>query len=782
MVSTVLTRKLRRDLWRQRWQFSAAALVIAIGVAVYVGASDAYLNLDQSFDRAYTAQRLPDATLSGSGAARLQGEASDLPGRPVVTVRRQGDVGIRIGDHTLVGRAVGVPDQQQPEVSRLALQSGRLPGGGEVVVEQHLADHFHLAPGDRLDLLAADGWRTFRVSGSALSTEYLWPARSRQEIMTTPEHFGVVFATGPDVLRVVQEPVDQVLLHTADRDRARDLEQAASSLAEEHGLLFTSREEQPSYRALREDVDGIGEMATLLPWVFLVAGVLGTYVLLSRLVSSQRAVIGTFAANGFPARTLRRHYLGYGVAAGLLGVVPGLVGGWFVGRWFTHAYTTSLSVPVAVTSVHPRTLVVGAVGAVLAAAAAAWVPARAAARTSPAEAMRVAPSGGAGGRSVLERAVPPLRRLPARWRMTLRGITRNRRRSAMTVVGVAVSVGLVMTFAGLRDTVDGLIARQFDSIQLQDAEVHVVPGALPTALGRVRGEPGVAAAEPFARYDVTLTGPQGHLLTLLTAMTPDTTMHRFTDTGGDPLAMPDDGVLLGIGARSELGVEVGDRVGISIAPSGQHLTRRVAGFVDEPMSPVAYASLAGLDEVRSSPSASGVLVRVTPGADTGQVADRISATPGVVAVLTTDTVEQAMTETFGLYHALVSLMLTFAALMAAALLYNAMSANAAERAVELGTLRAAGMRGGMLGRLVATENMLLVAVAVPLGLAVGAWLADWFLGRYETEGYYWSLTLDPSTPFVVAGTILAVALLVQLPAGRTVRRTDLPRIVRERSL
>ncbi|RYP85865.1 ABC transporter permease [Nocardioides guangzhouensis] len=782
MVSTVLARKLRRDLWRNRWQFSAAALVIAIGVAVYVGAADAYVNLDESFSRAYAVQRLPDATLSGSGAVALRDEAAGLPGRPVVTVRRQGDVGIRIGDHTLVGRAVGVPTQQQPEVSRLALQSGRLPRRGEVVVEQHLADHFHLEPGDRVALLAPDDWRTFRVSGSALSTEYLWPARSRQEIMTTPEHFGVVFATAPDIRRVVAEPVDQLLLYTADRDRAPALEQAASSLAGERGLLFMSREEQPSYRALREDVDGFGEMARLLPWVFLVAGVLGTYVLLSRLVTSQRAIIGTFAANGFPARTLRRHYLGYGVAAGLLGVVPGLVGGWFVGRWFTNAYTTSLSVPVAVTSLHPRTLLVGAVGAVVAAAAAAWVPAGAAARMSPAEAMRVAPSGGTGGRSLLERAVPPLRRLPARWRMTLRGITRNRRRSAMTVVGVAVSVGLVMTFAGLRDTVDGLIARQFDSIQLQDAEVHVAPGTAPTALGRIRAEPGVAAAEPFARYDVTLTGPQGHLLTLLTAMAPDTTMHRFTDADGNPLVLPDDSVLLGIGARNELGVEVGDPVEVSIAASGQRLTRRLAGFVDEPMSPVAYTSLAGLGDVHSPPSASGVLVRVTSDADAEEVADRLSATPGVVAVLTTDTLEQAMTETFGLYHALVSLMLTFAALMAAALLYNAMSANAAERAVELGTLRAAGMRGGMLGRLVATESMLLVAVAVPLGLAVGAWLADWFLGRYETEGYYWSLTLDPSTPLVVAGTILAVALLVQLPAGRTVRRMDLPRIVRERSL
>jgi len=68
------------------------------------------------------------------------------------------------------------------------------------------------------------------------------------------------------------------------------------------------------------------------------------------------------------------------------------------------------------------------------------------------------------------------------------------------------------------------------------------------------------------------------------------------------------------------------------------------------------------------------------------------------------------------------------------------------------------------------------------GLALGAWLADWFLGRYETEGYYWSLTMDATTPVVVAGTILVAALLVQFPAGRAVCSMDLPRIVRERAL
>ncbi len=195
-----------------------------------------------------------------------------------------------------------MPAGDQPAVSRLALKSGVLPELGEVVVEQHLADHYDLRPGDTVELLAPTGWRAMRVSGSALSTEYFWPARSKQEIMTTPEHFGVVFAPEQDVRQILAEPVDQLLLYARDRDAAPDLVSSAARLALANEMPFASRDDQPSYRALQDDVEGIGTFARLLPWLFLAAAALGTYVLLSRLVAAQRAVIGTLSANGVTAR------------------------------------------------------------------------------------------------------------------------------------------------------------------------------------------------------------------------------------------------------------------------------------------------------------------------------------------------------------------------------------------------------------------------------------------------------------------------------------------------
>ena len=139
-------------------------------------------------------------------------------------------------------------------------------------------------------------------------------------------------------------------------------------------------------------------------------------------------------------------------------------------------------------------------------------------------------------------------------------------------------------------------------------------------------------------------------------------------------------------------------------------------------------------------------------------------------------------DAFAIIDVLVAVMLAFAAVMAAALLFNAMSANVAERSVELGSLYAAGLSRGVLARLVAAENLLLTLIGIPLGLGVGTLLGRWFMARFETEGYQWTLRMHGSTILMVTLGMLLATLLSQLPVLRTVRRIDLSHIIRERAL
>jgi putative ABC transport system permease protein len=755
-------------------------VVVAIGIAVFIAASDGYRNLKESFASAYATQRLPDVVLSGPNVDAVAHDVTRLPGAPFVSARAQQDTGARIAEHTLLSRIITIPDGGQPAVSAIAVRHGRLPRAGEVLVEQHLADHFDLRPGSTIELYGLGGWRRVEVSGSGLATEYFWPARSQQELMTSADQFGVVFAPESSARSLMTAPEHQLALYARDRSRAPALVAAATALARDHGLVVQARKDQPSFVALDQDVQTFGQFANLLPLLFLVAAVLGAFILLSRLVSAQRAVIGTLAANGITPRALRRHYLGYGLVAGIVAAPPGLVLGVLLGRWLTTMYTNALGLPIHVTSLHIATMAIAVLTGVAATALAAWGPARAAARTTPAEAMRLAPAGH-GSRSLLERVMPPVRRLPARWRMVVRGFGRNRRRAIFTVVGVAVSLSLVIVFAGLRDTVANVLDRQYGTIDRSDAQLYASPGRTAELLATARRDPAVAAAEPFTRVEVTLTHGTKRFDTILVGLLRDTTMHRFVEPGGRRVTLPASGVLLGRGLGNLLSIHTGNDVTITVA-DGTRLVERVIGFVDEPLTAVAYTSLDHLNRAVGRLLDSGALVKLRAGIARDSVAQRLGRLPGAAAYFDNAALEQTLRDAFQIMDVLVAVMLLFAIVMAVALLYNAMSANLAERAVELGTLNAAGMSRGMLGRLVATENLLLTAIGIPIGLITGIGIARWFMSNYENLGYRWELRMQPATLAIVVGAVFAASLLAQWSTWRGMKHIDVAMTVRERSL
>ena len=64
--------------------------------------------------------------------------------------------------------------------------------------------------------------------------------------------------------------------------------------------------------------------------------------------------------------------------------------------------------------------------------------------------------------------------------MVLRGLSRNPRRALFTIAGVAVSLSLVIVFAGLRDTVSSVLDRQYGDIDRSDGQLYANPGQAAT--------------------------------------------------------------------------------------------------------------------------------------------------------------------------------------------------------------------------------------------------------------------------------------------------------------
>jgi putative ABC transport system permease protein len=786
---SMLRRALLRDLRARRAQFVAVWATIVLGVALFGASYDAFQNLTSSYQKMYTDLAFADLTVSGGPVDRIAADGAALPGVSATAVRSIGEGLIRVGDQAQLSRIVGLPPDGNPAVDRVLVLRGHniSPSSpDEILVEQHLADARGLEPGSSMEVLTSTGWRSVTVAGIVASPEYIWPARSRQEVLVPWNQWGVVF--GPESL-VAALPASEVhqeaLFYLAADAPSGTLERLASLAVADGASSTQTRTDQPSNAALQEDVSGFGEMSIMFPVMFLLAGALATSVLLGRMVASQRGQIGVLLANGFSGRAVMGHYLALGLVVGIAGSLPGAALGGLFAAAISHLYTGMISVPITVIDVRPLTVIVGLLMGPLAGAAAAYLPARRASRISPAEAMRGAVPIGRGGASLAERLVPPLRHLPTRWLVSLRGIGRSPRRSLSTIVGVAIATTLVLVSWGMIDTVQILLDQQFVQVQRQDATVYLGAPLPASQAAAGLAVPGVAAAEPELDVQAAIVNGDRRYATTLVGLETDTTMHSFIAPDGSTIALPDDGILLGSALQGMLGVSTGDTVGVDPG-GGSAVQLRVAGFVSEPFGTYAYASLgtvAGLaSQSPGDPAVDAVLVRYAAGADRAAVASSLAALPGVAAVIDSRSLYDLAQQFMGLFYVFMGVMLVLGGILAFALIFNTMTANVTERAAELAALRTLGMSRATLSRLVTGENLLLTLAGLAVGLVVGYAVAVEFMASFSSDLFEFDLQVRPTTFIFTALSIVVVGFVSQWPALRAIGRIDLGRVVRERSV
>jgi putative ABC transport system permease protein len=588
------------------------------------------------------------------------------------------------------------------------------------------------------------------------------------------------------------------VLYSPDADAATLDSTLTSAARDADAADIVRQEDQASNAALSEDLSAFGELSFMFPALFLSGAGFATFIILNRLVASQRGQIGVLMASGMTRRQVLRHYLGYGVVLGVAGALAGLMFGIPVGAVITSTYTRLLSIPDTVVNMYWVTPLIGLLFGLVMGVLSAWAPARAAVRIPPAQAMRGDVSDQAGGRASLpERMVPALSSVPARYRIGLRGIGRHRTRSAATVGGVALAIILVLVSWGMIDTVDRLMVKQFEVVSREDAQVYAAAQLDEPTLATIRGTDGVAAAEPVVTLDVTLVTDDDQYATRLQGFVDETTMHGFVALDGSEMTLPSQGVLVGQSTRDVLDLTAGDPVTLRV-PSlgtssvGVEVDTVVVDFVDEPLGTYAYAeqvwladalTAAGADRgTIDSPAITSAFVRYSEDADADATLRALQQQPDVAAAVSATALRDLFDQYFTFFYVFIGVMLVLGGVLAFALIFNMITATLAERAPELATMRASGVSASQVNRMMTVENLLLTTIGIPLGLVLGYLVAMGFMSSFSSDLFSFDLDMNPWTLLWTSLAVLAVALLSQLPGLRAVRRLDIATVVRQRSL
>ena len=102
---STLSLKRRRDILRQKWQFIAVLVTVVLGVMMFAGSYNAYLNLGTSLEGTYDRLAMADMTVTGANEGWVDSAAS-IAGVADAIERQQADVPMDVGDSSFLGRIV----------------------------------------------------------------------------------------------------------------------------------------------------------------------------------------------------------------------------------------------------------------------------------------------------------------------------------------------------------------------------------------------------------------------------------------------------------------------------------------------------------------------------------------------------------------------------------------------------------------------------------------------------------------------------------------------------
>lgn len=304
--------------------------------------------------------------------------------------------------------------------------------------------------------------------------------------------------------------------------------------------------------------------------------------------------------------------------------------------------------------------------------------------------------------------------------LILRNVVRQKTRSALTVVGIAIGIATVVALGavvgGLKQTA-GAILKAYDSdfmVAQKGSSDLTFSTISEDEMERVRALPDVERAVG-ALVHVSRIGDNPYFITI--GVRPEDLRDAGPMTQEGRMPEADDEIALGSRASSDRGLGVGDTITLDVREF------KVVGIYDANNlweDSGAYATLATVQEIARKPGVvTMVYVNVRAGADPDAVADTIEESFPTLITVSSVSEYAEVDQGIEIIDAVNLAISALAVGIGAIGVTNTMIMSVFERTREIGILRAVGWRGARILRMIIGESLVLCLIAAVVGSAAG---------------------------------------------------------------
>lgn len=783
-----LDRKVIRDLLRMKGQVLAIALVIVSGVATYVMLMGTMASLKLTRDAFYrdygfaevfsTLKRAPES---------LQRRIEEIPGVERVETRIVSEVKLEVAgfNEPVTGRLVSLPDYGMPHLNRLHLRKGALPDPArenEAIISEAFAEAHGIAPGETVGAIINGRWRKLRITGVALSPEFVMQVRPGA-LSPDYKRYAIIWM-GKDAIGAAYDmdgAFNDVVVDLAHGANAQDVITRLDDVLSRYGGLGAyTREDQISHRYLTEEFKQLERSATIFPAIFIGVAAFLLNVVITRIVSTQRDQIAALKAFGYSNMAVGAHYVKMIMAVVAAGITGGILLGTWLGGKLAGVYTTFYRFPALIHELSPDIAAGAALITGLSALGGTILAVRRAASLPPAEALRPEPP--ARYRQTLIDMLGWGHRLSQPTRMIIRSLERRPFKSLLSITGIALSCAIIIAGTFSMDSIDYLIDVQFKRSQKEDMSVTFIEPTSWKAVFELEGIEGVRVAEPLRDVPVRLRFKNASYRTSIQGIDPDNRLKQLLNTSLDPIEIPPKGIVLTDYLGEILGVRPGDTLTIEVLEGARPIvTVPVAGLVKQ------YIGVSGYMDIDALNRLAGEGMAVT-GANLAidwlylpEIYRKMIEMPKVAATaVRTDEIRnfyEIQAEVFLFFTFIASIL---ASTIAFGVIYNSARIALSERQRELASLRVLGYTRGEISYIFLGELAILTLLSIPLGFLLGHSISAYIAGALSSDLYRVPLVIKMDTFAYAALVVLVSAAISGLIVRHRLDRLDLVEALKAR--
>ncbi|MGN0105377.1 ABC transporter permease [Methanobrevibacter ruminantium] len=754
----MLFRKMLRDFKDHKAQFLSIFLMALIGVFAFTGISGEAVGLVEVSSSYYEDTNLADGWIYGEEIAddvfsdiKSMDEIKDAQREMVVDTVANYSSDPDITLHIVEGKQ---------NISKFYLFKGQdfNPNDEEGIwIDKRFADGRNLDIGDKITL-KFDGKEVSKtVRGIMYSPEYVYYI---QEGSLLPDFSQVGFAYMPSKGADFDIEYNTIALDGYDELDEKDFKSALEEkLGQKAYVQYVDRDNNVGIKTLQDEISQHQMFSGIFPAIFVLVSLLTLVTTMSRVISAQRMQIGTLKAMGYSNNSIILHYLSYGFVLSLTGSVLGLViGPLTIPYLFYPTMSSTYSLPRWGPSWDISFFAVAGL-MVVSSVLISYISVKGISDENPAETIRPkAPKLVSSG--LIERT-KIWKRFSFNERWNYRDAKRNKTRAIMSVFGVFACALLVMSAFGMVDSINDVEDWQYNQIYNFNSKLILEENITDSQLDHILDETG---GEGIREEAIELKYKGIKKTGTLTVMN-DSEYYKVTDANRNYIHLDPDGIAISDKMAEVLGLKVGDKVRWHVAGNPKWIDSEITETYSIPfgqgliMSPEVFDEIGGDDYNYST---NVVLTQK----------DVKENYAGVSSITTSEDIRKGwntMTEALDL---MVSVLTTFAIVLAVVVLYNLGLLSFTEIQRELATLKVLGFNSKSLRRLLLTQNLWFSTIGFILAIP-GAYILMGIMMGSTGDEYCFPINIYLWN-FVVSFLItFGLSVLVNLAFSRKIKKVNM---------